>query len=260
MVQVLGELKKGFQKRRYLCAMLICALVTLSGYVYFYIGNPAARQFTMVFLCLSTAAMIYQWGNFFSKILILQVKTRVGKAKRPITWIDIPEFGKLAMAMKVKLHKRQPFGIMDSLDNAFTEPNTRQIVFGKSLFDRLEKMERRALAAHELAHLKYNHLVKQFFIPLVVSFFMPLTIPENPYLIRAPLYLAIFFMLFAFIGRRNEYAADNTAVAQTNSEVVISLLRKFAPQDQWSSETEVHPSIDNRIARLSTKRQHLPRK
>lgn len=234
--------------------MLVCAVVILSGYLHLYISNPFAEQLLVSAFYLSAVIMISQWGRFFFKVLILSVKARIGKAKNTITWIEIPEFEELASEMKVKLNKNQPFGIMAGLDNAFSDPIRRQVIFGKGLLNRLERMERLALAAHEFTHLKDNHVVRQFFMPLALLLFISPTLHQTTFVISVPLYLAMFFMLFAYIGRRNEYGADDASVLRTNGEAVISLLRKSAPQNEWSHESEVHPSIDDRIARLSKKR------
>jgi hypothetical protein len=66
----------------------------------------------MLAFYLSAVIMICQWGRLFSRVLILRAKTRMVKAKNTVAWIKIPEFEELASEMKIKLHKKQPFGIL----------------------------------------------------------------------------------------------------------------------------------------------------
>ena len=252
IVETLKRRRKELPKRRFICAIAVCMVVLLSGYFHSYIGSLSTKQVSLVFFYLSAGIMVAQWGWFFAKNIFLITRMRMLKGKT-ISWTEMPEFEELAKEMKVKLHRKQPFGIMPDFDNAFTNPNTRQIIFGKDLVDRLQKLEHLALAVHELTHLKENHLMKQFIIPLVPLILVSLTIPEEPYSISVPLYLAAFLMFFAYIGRRNEYIADDSSAARTSNEVVISLLKKSTPPDQWSHESQVHPSTDQRISRLSKK-------
>ena len=76
---------------------------------------------------------------------------------------------------------------------------------------------------------------------------------EGPDIVPMLPSIAMFLTIFAFIGRRNEYDSDAAAAARTSNKVVISLLERLAPPDKWAHESQLHPSIEKRIARLSRK-------
>jgi len=241
----------------YIFTVIVCSATVLSGCLYSYVSTPFLKQVSIVVLYISAGILTLLWSDFLVRNILRLVRTYV-VPRKSVSWVEIPEFTQLAKEMKVKLDNKRPFAIMKGFANAACSPITRQIVFGADLLDTLRNEERLALAAHELAHLRGHHFAKQFTISFALAMLVALIVVEGPYaegpdIVPMLPSIAMFLTIFAFIGRRNEYASDAAAAARTSNKVVISSLERFAPPDKWAHESQLHPSIEKRIARLSRK-------
>ena len=161
----------------------------------------------------------------------------------------MPEFRILAEQMGVKLHRTRPFGIKKGLDNAFARHWSRQVIFGAELLQKLNKQEKFALAAHELAHLKQIPGFSEILL-LFCGVFLILYFLEAPDIMKILAFFAFFLILFVFLCWQREFEADAAAAKIVGAGTVISLLQKLRPPTYWDQDSETHPSIRRRICRL----------
>ena len=161
---------------------------------------------------------------------------------------------------------------------------SRRIVFFDTLLSRLTPPEIEAVLAHELGHFKHKHITKRLITTLLGSlilfallgwlsaspwFFSELGVAHNPDAPNHAMALILFFMvipvftfpltpLMSFLSRRDEFEADQFAVAQANSSDLISALVKLyddnaatlTPDPMHSAYYDSHPPASIRIQRL----------
>lgn len=127
----------------------------------------------------------------------------------------------------------------------------RKIVFYDTLLDKLNEPEIIAVLAHEMGHCKLNHLVKILFASMIqtgfmfyfLSFFLNNSLLADAFFMtETSIYSSLVFfgflyapinllvsMLFNFLSRMNEYAADTYAAETTGSpEWLITGLKKLS--------------------------------
>jgi Zn-dependent protease with chaperone function len=171
--------------------------------------------------------------------------------KNRIIWCEFPEFHVLAQTMNVKLHPKKPFGIKPNFKNAYANPSTRQIVFGKPILDFLTANEQKALAAHELTHLQKHHGPKSLAIPflLFVMFFVFMSFLQlsSPLFVILVLFVAPCITLI-IVKRHYEFKADIGAAIFTDPRLTISFLSKLLNHlEKKDLDTIFHPSLEQRI-------------
>lgn len=231
--------------------LFVCAVIIVAGYSYCYAGNPLLVFISISILFVSAEAMVLLWGPLFLGSMIESFKI-IFSTRKSILWTEHLKFKKLAEQMGVKLHRKHPFGIIEGINNAYSNNLTQQVIFGKDLLQKLGNSESLALAAHEFTHLKQNHYGKTLMWSLVIVSLVSssLSIAAPPDIILYLICAAALIITLVFISWRNEYAADAGAAKQVGLKPTISLLQKLAPPEQWQRESETHPSIHNRISRL----------
>lgn len=161
---------------------------------------------------------------------------------------------------------------------------SRRIVFFDTLLARLTPSEIEAVLAHELGHFKHKHITKRLISTLIGSlvlfallgwlsaspwFFSELGVAYNPDAPNHAVALILFFMvipvftfpltpLMSFLSRRDEFEADQFAMAQANSADLVSALVKLyddnastlTPDPIHSAYYDSHPPASIRIQRL----------
>jgi STE24 endopeptidase len=161
---------------------------------------------------------------------------------------------------------------------------SRRIVFFDTLLARLTPPEIEAVLAHELGHFKHKHITKRLVTTLVGSlvlfallgwlsaspwFFSELGVFYNPDAPNHAMALVLFFTvipvftfpltpLMSFLSRRDEFEADQFAMAQANGEDLVSALVKLyddnastlTPDPIHSAYYDSHPPASTRIRRL----------
>ena len=176
------------------------------------------------------------------------------KTKKSISWnAEFPDFLELAKQMRVRLHKKRPFGVQEELDNSYITVFPRQVVFGENLLRKLDSVERLALAAHKLTHLKNHHRCKILLCLVLacspVKWF--LTYSSIGDAVSTIIIAILFAVIFIGASRLNEYAADAGSVSYAGKEPTLSLLRKHAePQNKWYYRFMIHPSFQDRIRKI----------
>lgn len=160
----------------------------------------------------------------------------------------------------------------------------RRIVFFDTLLNKLTPAEIEAVLAHELGHFKHKHIIKRILISFAMSF-VSLAIlgflitqawfyaglgvfpgVDRPFFGIAIVLLLLVMPVFTFfmtpissqLSRKDEFEADRYAVAQTNSDDLISALVKLyndnaatlTPDPIYSRFYDSHPPASVRIRHL----------
>jgi len=183
-------------------------------------------------------------------------------------WHD--EVTALAASAGVKVRSVQ----ISDLDkaNAFATVNG-SIVFTKALLEQLSPVEVRAIAAHEVAHLKYRHPGRQLALSLAIfavlftlNAVLQATVPTDSALgrlVRVPILIWLAIPLISLLwlnprSRRHEFDADRDSVTITGDpDALIRALLKIADTNRDVHELApldqrfaTHPSIKRRIEAL----------
>ena len=224
--------------------LLLCVAVLLSVLMHSCFENLLLKVVSLFAFAMAAPLMVGIWGAFF----ILKGVEELRLLKNSILWQDMPEFRILAEQMGVKLHRTRPFGIKKGLDNAFASYLNRQVIFGAELLQKLNKQEKFALAAHELAHLKQIPGFSEILL-LFCGFLIPYFL-ETPGIMKILASFAFFLILFVLLCWQREFEADTTAAGIVGVGTAISLLQKLRPPTYWDQDSETHPSIRRRICRL----------
>ncbi len=162
---------------------------------------------------------------------------------------------------------------------------SKRVVFYDTLLRHLSAPEVDAVLAHELGHFKHHHVIKRMILLFVASllgfallgwlaaqswFYTGLGVQPNLAAANDALALLLFMLtlplagffitpLFAQLSRRDEFAADAFAAAQTSAVDLSSALLKLV-QDNASTLTPdplyvkfyySHPATPERLARLA---------
>lgn len=250
--QMLAPFRAGIRSK-----LFLCLLVIISAYSIYFTNNPYIKLISIYSFLIASEFMMFLWGKAFANHFALNIFRR-----KTISWKELPmfsDFREIAKNLGVKLNKNRPFGIMENLDNAFTNPLTRQIIFGDKLIQRLSEGERLVLFGHELTHLKDGHNIKlmvwTLFVPSLVIF--PLRFTSAPSIVINIVALASFFMTFTLVSWHNEYNADLGGATLAGLRNMLSLLRQLMPRKCWKRESESHPSISNRLLKLKKRKAYL---
>lgn len=162
---------------------------------------------------------------------------------------------------------------------------SKRVVFYDTLLKRLSAAEVAAVLAHELGHFKHHHVIKRMILLFGTSllgfallgwlaaqswFYTGLGVQPNLTGANDALALLLFMLtlplvgffitpLFATLSRRDEFAADAFAAAQTSAADLSSALLKLV-QDNASTLTPdplyvkfyaSHPATPERLARMA---------
>lgn len=246
---LIRSIKVGLRSR-----IAVCGITLLAGYCYWYGGNPLVRLTAIMVFVVSVEIMIFLWGSSFAEDLSVSLKMLFTR-KKGIHWKDMPEFKKIAEKMGVKLHNKHPFGIMKGLNNAYSIPLTKQIIFGDVLLKKLGKQERLALAAHELTHIKQEHSFRHFpaFVLVVSVISLSLSLSPGPSIVSNLISVAALIIAFVFVNWKSEFDADSGAAIQVGARATTSLLDCIGSTGKKTQESETHPSINSRISRIRAK-------
>jgi len=148
--------------------------------------------------------------------------------------------------------------------NAFAHA-AQNVYLTDYLLKNLDKSEVDAVVGHEIAHLQKKHIKWRsavtipliggyVFSTIVLERWIPRTFPNGP------IFYGLFLLLFFFLSRRNEFAADAGSAKLTgNAEAMITALARLTRLNtmplQWGKLDEkilTHPSTLRRIRRLAT--------
>ena len=107
--------------------------------------------------------------------------------------------------------------------------------------------------AHEMGHLAGKHHVKMA-VTLWLSFSLIIVtatlIGESSWGVLMAVALTILPVSLPLLSRHLEYDADRRAASVVGTEAMSHALRTIADRPQWSEESDTHPSIERRLAKL----------
>ena len=148
--------------------------------------------------------------------------------------------------------------------NAFAHA-AQNIYLTDYLLKNLDRAEVDAVVAHEIAHLQKKHIGWRLALTfLLIGGYVFSTVLLERWVPRAfppgPIFYGLFLLVFFFLSRRNEFAADAGSVKLTgNAEAMITALARLTRLNtmpfQWSKVDEkmlTHPSTLRRIKRLAS--------
>ena len=152
------------------------------------------------------------------------------------------EVSKLANKMGVKI---KDFRIADGMLNAYT--TGRKVVIGSRLIEKLEKDELLAIIAHELAHIKENHLTIRLVVVILTVSLGMISWSNLPDTMVTYALLGYITIVLIPVNHWIEHRADKLAGEMVGCESLKSALLKISEGSDIKEPSETHPSIFNRV-------------
>ena len=158
----------------------------------------------------------------------------------------------------MEINQKVKLKLVPNLINAGAAGNI--ITFGKPLLEKLDQEEIKAIIAHELSHIKRNHLEKfVFYILCLITVLLILGALLHHFTpIKLTNFTDVFLLIgivavsFRVISWSQEYEADIIAAQYVNKDAMKSVWLTVAKTKKmdinWSYYS--HPSISNRMANL----------
>lgn len=160
------------------------------------------------------------------------------------------------------------FSIKSNVLNAFATgivPFSQSILIGQKLLTSMDDNHIKSIIAHEVAHIKKNHLLKIYFLSLFL-FLLSYTASYFyfPYLVNRPysdvlialqwvfLYWIPNQIIVGFMQRKFEFQADSFAAKKVGKENIIAALEKLdeITKGKLSKGSITHPSLKKRIKNI----------
>jgi len=173
--------------------------------------------------------------------MTLRLFTKKGIEKRPLT----PALKEVAEKMGENITE---LWIMDGLDNAFSLPMWKVVVFGRPLFERSSENALKAVFAHELAHIRGRHNLLQI-LPWVILWAQLVLWRGLPLQMLVIAGFAFYLLASIPVSWMTEFLADRTASNFVGAAAMIEALEALRPNEMHTL-TETHPSPFGRIRRL----------
>lgn len=174
------------------------------------------------------------------------------RARRIYSFGLMDEFLNLANTMGVRLRNQDivrvvPFWVNAAYFNG-------KIILGQSIVEEFDKESRRGVLAHELAHRKASHPLKQLGLLLLV--FMPIgcliSLMQLPGIVNLLLVFAAYGLVLPIARWHFEYEADSIAAQFVGKQPVVTALLRLSEANAIDIERDTysHPSISKRMHRL----------
>lgn len=166
-------------------------------------------------------------------------------------WELFPEFDQLALSMNVKMAMKSRRWEMTRIPGiARTNPVRRSIIIDSKVFSRLDPNTKKAVIAHELAHLKLRHSVKSYSL-LTGGSVISLASFITGFLALPSLIWLIFFFITLLLRRNYEYQADLLSVKFVDARYLVELLERVRDSSNDTLASRItHPSAESRIKKL----------
>ena len=236
----------------FLGVMLFFLFIVFAGWICrYYFKSPE-----LIFIVLLGFALI----NYMFSPLYLRF---FGKAKRITEGKIYEDF--LELLEKAKISNLQLFSIdmENEIANGLVSgffPQLGGVYLTQPLLKKLNENEIKAVVAHELGHIKKNHLfirIVALSVWFVSLWFLYRT--GNSHIVNQFVNIG-FMLLFYFMRRMHEYQADVYAAELSDSEDMISALEKIHNVNREHQIIEAkskfdelgctHPLLNNRITNL----------
>jgi len=174
-------------------------------------------------------------------------------ARRTYSFALVEELFNLAKMMGVRLKGEDILKVVPQWVNAGATIDGK-IILGQTVADEFDREARKGILAHELAHLKAKHSMKNatvLFLTFTMVLFL-ISLLHLPGLVNPLLVFSAYGLILPTVGWRFEYEADAIAATSVGINPVIKGLRKLAEAKHADvrRDTYSHPSISNRISRL----------
>jgi Zn-dependent protease with chaperone function len=235
----------------YKIAWISCTVSIISGYIYSSTNIYPITLVSLAFFFISS--LIVLWQSI--KLICVIIK---GKKKRPRTFQEYPKFRSLAREMGVKLNKTHPFVKEKGLDDIGWDWRQNRLILGEDLLCRLTRKQLLAAVVHEFTHgrkrfgLHNWQYLRLFFITVLAVLLIAnvMTRLSNGFE-TGVIIISAFVLVFTTVSHWNEYEADSVASGKISKQAYISVLQKLKPSNMWNVEQLMHPSINQRIAKLN---------
>lgn len=174
-------------------------------------------------------------------------------AKRTYSFALVEELSNLAKMMGVRLEGEDILKEAPQWVNAGATSDGK-IILGQIVAYEFDREARRGILAHELAHLKAKHSMKNATVVFLTSIpvLVFISLLHLPSLVNLLLVFSAYGLILPTVSWRFEYEADAIAATFVGSNPVIKGLRKLAEAKHADvrRDTYSHPSISNRISKL----------
>jgi len=174
-------------------------------------------------------------------------------ARRTYSFSLVEELSNLAKMMGIHLDGEDVLKVAPQWINAGATIDGK-IILGQIVADEFDREARKGVLAHELAHLRAKHSMKN--VTVLFLTFIPVLFLISVLHLPGPVNLLLVFsaygLILPMVSWHSEYEADAIAATFVGINPVIRGLRKLAEvkQTDISRDTYSHPSISNRISRL----------
>jgi len=249
MLREFWDVIKSFKKRFALYCLVVLAMTLFGSFPLIVVRLGAF----IIFVAASAVFLPVAASQFISTIR--QFAMHRSREKLPIS-TEISNLSKKA-GVKVK-----ELGIVRA-NTAYVLG--KSLVLGTQLLEKLSLDERQAVVAHELGHVKRKHAIIRSVLlaPLLAvllwswsRFNSPVFFSESitQIILTTMLYISVLAFQFMAIIPINWYVeqdADRFAAKLIGKEHMTSALLKFANGRNFEEPSETHPSIAERVRRIS---------
>ena len=109
------------------------------------------------------------------------------------------------------------------------------------------------IIAHEMGHLAGKHGLKMLAMLYLTTFVIMVTVAligESSWSMVLAVALTILPVSLPLLSRHLEYDADRRGASVVGTKAMAHTLRTMVDHPEWSRESDTHPSIERRLARL----------
>lgn len=226
--------KIGFKIR-----ILIYTLVILSATMANVFTAPLFKLFWILLLVVSAEAATFIFTRAAFENIVMAILHRGTVQPMPIEVQDLAQ----RMVVRIKTFKVAP-----NFHNAYTNGNN--VVIGQTLMDELTKDELLAVIAHELAHIKENHLLIRLGVLIPIFFIATINFYGLPEILGGIAVLSYVMLVLTPLNWYLEVRADRLARQFVGAEAMKSALTILIGGKDMKEASETHPPIAKRIESL----------
>ena len=225
--------------------------LALAGMATFIIGEKSSWSYGVLGLMIWVTLLPFTGSRFVAGFIPTDLDlrrlwppTRPRKRRVPRLAID---FAKRLKARPPKAMKIEPV----SEFNAAVDRDTLSVTEGlrAGLWTRAAE----GVIAHEMAHLAGKHVLKKNIVSCLIFCLIAVTvvlIGKDFWGMPIVVSLTILPVFYPLLSRHLEYDADERAAAVVGTDTMSHALRTIADRPRWGENSDTHPSIESRLARL----------
>ena len=229
---------------------LILRLLALAGMLTFAISNSLDWGWGVVL-----GFMIWPWplmftiGPFLARLVPVDIRRLWRDVRDPSA--PVPQ---LANDLADEFRTRSPKFMQVQPDkeiNASVSRNTLHITEGLQACSSTRVWQ--GVMAHEMAHLAGGHhrwMKLNLWLSVCAVSVIVVLIGEESWPILLGVALTVLPVSIPLLARHQEYDADRRAAAVVGADTMTRALETIANESLWKKESDTHPSIEKRLARL----------